>query len=42
MKLNHWSNIFYAIVIANVIVQHVIQINNGNMSNKYWNMSMQA
>ena len=29
MKLNHWSNIFYAIVIANVIVQHVIQINNG-------------
>ena len=29
MKLNQWQNIFHLIVIANLIVQYVIQIKNG-------------
>ena len=40
MKLKQWQNIFYVIVNANSVVQHVIQINNGILKHVYVNVKI--
>ena len=38
--IKQWQNIFYVIVNANSIVQHVIQINNGILKHVYVNVKI--